>query len=121
MTLETKTITELRGIATAIGLKVDFGWDKNKLLGKIQATVDKVIAKPTARIEPKHPKSSFIVTTLPKAEVCKELDKYKERGLSYSFSGDAVNLTVTKLKHDSCNMRVPLHDLIEAARRLCND
>lgn len=123
--IEQKSITELRGIAQAVGLKLDWRWDKSKLIRKIKETTDNALnGVPTESDEPSDARLRTVppARNLPQNDVMKALEKYKERGLIVTFpTPDSIRLTRTIVREDQCSLRVPLRVIVECARRIVND
>lgn len=122
--LELKTLSELRGIAQAVGLTLDWSWDKRKLTEKIRDKIRPTVdGAPTISDTPSDSRFRTLppARNLPQHEVARALDKYKEQGLVYTFpTKDTVRLTITVTREDSCSLRVPLRTLVNCARKLVN-
>lgn len=115
----------MRGIAQAVGLKLDWRWDKSKLIRKIKETTDNALnGVPTESDEPSDARLRTVppARNLPQNDVMKALEKYKERGLIVTFpTPDSIRLTRTIVREDQCSLRVPLRVIVECARRIVND
>lgn len=121
MSLENKTITELRGYAQAMGIKFDWGWDRPRLLREIKSTIDVTLQRPTVSDEPSDQRLRTVppARNLSQVEVMKALERFKERGLVVTFpTPDTIYMTHTVVKEDSCSLRVPLRTIIECAKKV---
>jgi hypothetical protein len=108
MTLETKSIHELRGIAQAVGIKLDWAWNKQKLIDKIDEKT-KPPPKPMPQIsdEPKNGDQESLV---------KALAIYA--GMVITFPTEDTWQMNCGRKQDSGTMHMPVHAIMECARRL---
>lgn len=113
MALENKSLTELRGIAQAVGINLDWGWDRIKLIDKInKRTVTPMIFPKENQAAP-----DPIPTTLEEA-----LASFKALGLVVTFPDQhtiRMTRTVGKItKDDSCRADLPLRTIIQCAAAL---
>lgn len=109
MSLESKSIHELRGIAQAIGVKVDWAWNRHKLVQKIEVKT-RPPSKPI-------PKISAMPTSGDQESLIKALRFYS--GLVITFPDESTWQMNYSNKEDSGTMHMPAYAIMDCARRLC--
>lgn len=121
-TLESKSITQIRGIASAIGLKVNFGDGKDKLLGLVQEKLKADLPRPVLP-PPLTPQDTRLMDSPPlhrvnRTQLEDALRDYIRRGLVITYpSNDLWHMRVGK-REDSGPMRMPLRHVLQVARDL---
>lgn len=120
MGLEQKSITELRGMAQAIGVKIDFGYGKARLIELIGAAMLAKLPKAPDPV-PVVPEDQRL-RTVPPAKNCEQyqveeaLKPWIDKGLRLSFPKvDEWRMEFLR-KHDTGTMRMPLRVIIGCAR-----
>lgn len=119
--LEKKSITELRGIAQALGCK--YGWDDDKahLLQKIRLKQNEVVPKVIAPIY--EAPSDQRLRTMPPSKVSNEEQIKKilapliAIGLHFEIKGDSWFMRHDK-KEDSGSMRIPPSHILRCAEKM---
>lgn len=122
MTLELRSIHELRGMVSAMGGRLDFGDDKKKLAAKIKSMLDAQLPQPQVMI-PDMPEDMRLrivppARNLPRDQVIAALSEYTERGMRLSFPRpDQWRMEFMK-KHDTGTMRMPLRVIVGCAQQV---
>jgi hypothetical protein len=120
--LENKSLTEIRGIASAVGLKINFGDGKEKLIGLINDHMKATVPKP-AFPPPLAPVDTRTMDAPPlhrstAKQIEDALADYVRRGLVITYpNGDLWHMKLGK-REDSGPMRMPLRHIIGVARQL---
>lgn len=120
--LESKSLTEIRGIASALGVKVNFGDGKEKLIAlvndKMKATVE-----PPRFPPPLSPVDTRTMDAPPLYKVTRRqiedaLADYVRRGLVITYPNDDLWHMHLGKREDSGPMRMPLKHILGVARQL---
>jgi hypothetical protein len=120
--LESKSLTEIRGIASAIGVKVNFGDGKEKLIGLVNDHM-KATVEPPRFPPPLTPVDTRTMDAPPlyrctHKQIEEALTDYIRRGLVITYpNGDLWHMKLGK-REDSGPMRMPLKHIIGVARQL---
>ena len=120
--LEKKSITELRGIAQAIGCKYDWSDDKKIIIQKIQLKQNAALPKPVIEVRYEQPHDQRL-RTLPPSKVSNEkmirdmLAPLIAIGLKFDVTGEEWVMRYDK-REDSGNMRMPPRHILRAAERM---
>ncbi len=108
MSLELKSIYELRGIAQAVGVKVDWSWNRQKLVDKIEEKT-KPPPKPRPQISDSPQKGNGT-----QEEIVKALSGFREMVITFP-TADTWQLNYGK-KQDSGSVSVPIRTIINCAK-----
>lgn len=120
--LETKSLTEVRGIASALGVKVNFGDTKERLIGLIDTQMKVSVEAPRPPL-PLMPIDTRTMDAPPlfrcnRTQIEDALVDYIRRGLVITYPNeDLWHMKVGK-REDSGPMRMPLRHIIGVARQL---
>ena len=121
--LVNKSITELRGVAQAMGVVWGFGDDKDRLIHLIETKRD-VTVPPAPVLDIPLPNNQLL-RTLPPARISREqeimgfMQPYIDRGLRFTISDDLQTWSMQAgIKTDSGTMRQPPRILIECAEKV---
>ena len=114
MSLEKKSLTELRGIAQSIGITPDFAVGKDQLLQQIRGHVGDQIKEPVKPIE-------VNITNIPdkgvtQAQVDEALQGFKELGLIVTFPTHTTWKMTCNKKEDNGNMSCGIWTIVQCAR-----
>ncbi len=112
MSLELKSIYELRGIAQAVGVKVDWGWNKLKLIEKINNKVLPPLKPPPKFSDKPKPIGGLITQTI----LVDALKGFRELVVTFPMD-DIWQLNYGK-RQDSGSMNMPLFSIIRCAKAL---
>ena len=107
MSLDTKSLSELRGIVQALGIKLEWSWTKVELLRKIEKHTAKVLKRPTVSVEPEDQRLRTVppARALSQAKVWEALKNYRDSGLIVTFpTPDTIYMRFEK-REDSCSLR----------------
>lgn len=123
MTLESESLTGLRGIAQATGTKFTFTDDKRALLAKIRATALSKVPVPGAP-EPNEMMDDRLRSKTPlractQKEIYEALQPLFERGLILTFPAEDQWQLEKLIRHvDTGNIRMPLRSIVHAAKQV---
>ena len=114
MSLEKKTLSELRSIAQSIGIIPDFSIGKEHLLQQIRGHVGDKIKEPIRPIE-------VNITNMPEkgmsqVQVEKALEPFKELGLVITFPDEQTWHMCCNKKEDSGSMTAGIWGIIQCAK-----
>ncbi len=114
MSLEKKSLSELRSIAQSVGIIPDFGIGKEQLLQQIRGHVGDRIKEPTKPIE-------VNITNIPDRGLTQEqvkgaLEPFKELGLIVTFPGEQTWTMRCNKKEDSGSMTCGIWGIIQCAK-----
>jgi hypothetical protein len=120
--LEKKSLTEIRGIASAIGLKVNFGDGKEKLVGLINDRM-KATVEPPRFPPPLTPVDTRTMDAPPlhrcnRKQIEDALADFIRRGLVVTYPNEDLWHMKLGKREDSGPMRMPLRHIIGVARQL---
>ncbi len=120
--LEKKSITELRGIAQAIGCKYEWADDKKIIIQKIQLKQNAALPKPVIEMRYEQPDDQRL-RSLPPSKVS---DEKVIRDMLAPLVVNGLKFEVTNgewvmrhgVKEDTGNMRMPPRHILRAAERM---
>lgn len=115
MSLQKKTLTELRGIAQAMGIELKWDDGKEHLLQKINLHVAAKVQPPERPIEINIRQDSNNPTVTPEM-LETALRDFKPLGLQVSFPDAHTWELYCNQKRDSGSMYMPLWNIIQCAR-----
>lgn len=126
MALESESLTKLRGIAQALGLRLDWGWSRGDLIKKIEAKTTQTVNPIPVSTPPQNedPRLRIVppARNLSQHDVWDALREFRDdRGLIVTFpSSETIYLRKGKVE-DSCSLRVPLRTIIDVAKKVLYD
>lgn len=120
--MESKSLTEIRGIASALGVKVNFGDGKEKLIGLVNDRM-KVTIEPPRFPPPLTPLDTRTMDAPPlyrlnRRQIDEALIDYVRRGLVITYPNDDLWHMKVGKREDSGPMRMPLKHILGVARQL---
>lgn len=121
MSLEKKSIHELRGIAQAVGLDMDWEWDRLKLIKKIDGKVAPPPPPvPSMSDEPQDQRLRTVppAYNLSQHAITEAMRPYMDKGIVLTYpTAETWQMNIGK-RQDSGSIRVPLRVIIECAKAL---
>ena len=115
MSLEAKSIHELRGVAQAVGVKFAWEWDKPKLLRKITAKCNPENWKPPKRSDDPKLDSPYAPT---QEKIIEATENLRKLGLVITFPTPDTWQMNWDRREDSGSMTLPLHVIYNCAKEL---
>lgn len=116
MTLKAKSLTELRGIAQAMGMNPSWDAGKQKLLDQINDHVAAKINLPDKPIQIEI--NTTDAPTRDKTEIENALKDFEPLGLRLTFPSTSTWEIYCNGRRDSGSMSIPLWSIIQCAKEL---
>lgn len=113
MSLDLKSIHELRGIAQAVGLQVDWGWNKLRLIERINNKIMLPLKPPPKVSDMPKPITGMANT---QESVIEALKGFRELVVTFPMD-NGWQLNHGK-REDSGSMNIPLFEIVKCARAL---
>lgn len=117
MSLQKKSLTELRTIYQAMGGEVEWGDGKEHLLQKISLHVNAKIQQPEKSIQIDIKQDSNAPVSTPEM-IEKALEAFKDLGLHISFPDERTWEIYCNQKRDSGSVYMPIWNIIQCAREV---
>lgn len=117
MSLDKKSLTELRSIYQGMGGEVKWDDGKNHLIQKIQLHVAAKVQQPERPIEINIKQDSNAPVSTPEM-IEKALEGFKQLGLRLSFPDDRTWEISCHTKKDSGSVFMPLWNIVQCAREV---
>lgn len=117
--LSIKSMTELRAIASGMGIKFAFSDSRADLVVKINGYATKTVQDSAVKPEPPVQDAvtrwrPVIDKRTPQSEIDSALEPYVARGLDFKINNNTWEMRLGN-RTDSGNMAIPLRDLVSCA------